>query len=896
MNGSWPYRVGVATLALIATSYSQQVFAQEVITSQSVPSTAPATQDGNGLANPVTAADEQGEIVVTGVRASARSAQSLKQNSLQVSDSIVADDIGKLPDNNVAEALSRITGVQITRSQGEGTGVIIRGLGDAQSQLNGRSIFNAVSRSVSYADVPSQLIQSVTVFKTPQADQIEGGIAGIVNTRLRRPFDFAGKQIAGSVRGFYGEQSKQFDPYANILVSDRFDTSIGEMGVLASVSYQTYSFRSFGAGLGPFLARRDLDTDASGTVTAADFMNIPGDGSLNVGNGKRKRPSANVAVQWRPTSELEVYVEGLYAGFRGREQTALLIAGTSPSGIRAGGVPSGAFEVFDGTRNYRSGSWRDVGVIPSALNRFADTNTAQAAGGYVWKKDRLTISGDVARTISIYKQRLPDTIFNSRIPRYSFDISGNDAVFDPQGFDFLNPANLTLLGFVDNRTRDKGTEWAAQNDFLYEFDDDSPLRNLKAGIRYSDRKADHIDVSAATFLSTNPSLAPFDELYEATPGNFPSDWPIRGFLVPNLRTTEKNLDYVRRAFGRPTGDPAYDPLRAYDIGERTWAGYVMGTFDLEPAGLPIDGNVGVRVIRTSNQVNGFLNAQGGGVVPVNEDNRYTRALPSINLRYKITPELFLRGSAAKQFTRQAFGSLSPTVNLNFVLATGSAGNPALRPLESRNYDLSLEWYPASTTSITLAGFQRNVDGFLVNSQAPETINGQTFLISRPRNATEGTIRGFEAGYQQFYDFLPGVLGGLGAQANYTFITSETRTDTGATARLPGLSRDSFNVALLYERGKVNVRFAYNWRSAYTNYTAIAEAGGLEFDGVAGIRSQLDGSFSYDVTDKIAITAEGFNILKPRRRDFFRLNDGSQVTNFHFFDDRRFSIGVRARLF
>ena len=839
--------------------------------------------------------DTAEDVVVTGVRASARSAQNLKRNSLQISDSIVADDIGKLPDNNVAEALSRLTGVQITRSNGEGTGVIIRGLGDAQSQLNGRSIFNAVARSVSYADVPSQLIQSVTVFKTPQADQIEGGIAGIVNTRLRRPFDFADTQIAGSVRGFYGEESDRLDPYANILVSDRFETAIGEMGVLASLSYQTFSFRSDGAGLGAFLARRDIDTNGSGTVTPADFMNIPGDGSVSSGYGTRKRPAANIAIQWKPTPELEVYVEGLYSGYRGREQTALLIAGTSPAGIRAGGVPNGPFSVFDGSNEYRSGSWRNVGVIPSGLNRFAKTYTAQAAGGYIWKRGRLTVSGDLARTISIYRQRLPDTIFNSRVPDYSLDLSGDEGVFDPRGFDFLNPANITLLGFVDNRTQDTGKEWAAQNDALYEFDDDFVLRSLKAGIRYSDRQAEHLDVSGATFLSSSPSIVPFPKLYQSTPRNLLGG-KAPAFLVPNMATTENDLDYVRAAFGRPLGDPAYDPSRAYDITEQVLAGYVMGTFDFETLGIPIDGNVGLRVARTRNSVRGSANAPGGGFIPVEENNTYTRALPSINLRYKITPNLFVRGSAAKQFTRQGFGSLSPTVNLNYVLQNGSAGNPRLQPLESKNYDVSIEWYPAATTSLTLAGFQRNVDGFLVNGQAPETINGQTFLISRPRNATEGTIRGVEAGYQQFFDFLPGLLSGFGAQGNYTFITSKTRTDTGATARLPGLSRHSFNAALLYERGALNLRAAYNWRSAYTNYTAIAEAGGLSFDGVAGLRSQLDASISYDVTDRIALTVEGFNLLKPQRRDFFRLNSGTEVTNYHFLDDRRFSLGVRARLF
>jgi outer membrane receptor protein involved in Fe transport len=170
---------------------------------------APATA-GNVAANPQAApvADDH-EIVVSGVRASLSSAIGIKRNSTQIVDSIVAEDIGKLPDNNVAEALQRVTGVQITRSQGEGSGIAIRGLSQVQQLVNGRNFFTTSGRTVALGDIPAALLAGVDVYKTSSADQIEGGIGGVVDIRLRRPFDFKGSEKSITAKGFYGDIAKR---------------------------------------------------------------------------------------------------------------------------------------------------------------------------------------------------------------------------------------------------------------------------------------------------------------------------------------------------------------------------------------------------------------------------------------------------------------------------------------------------------------------------------------------------------------------------------------------------------------------------------------------------------------------------------------------------------------
>src|SRR5690554_3078416 len=189
--------------------------------------------------------DEQiEEIVVTGIRASLTQALDVKRNNTQIVDAIVSEDIGKFPDNNVIEAMQRITGVQVTnRASGEVAGISIRGLTDINTTINGRNIFTASGLAVALQDIPASLIKQIDVYKTRSASQIENGIAGSVDIKTQRPFDFDGNKFLLAARAINQEQADEIDPNISGLASTRWDTNAGEFGALVNLSYAETNYR-----------------------------------------------------------------------------------------------------------------------------------------------------------------------------------------------------------------------------------------------------------------------------------------------------------------------------------------------------------------------------------------------------------------------------------------------------------------------------------------------------------------------------------------------------------------------------------------------------------------------------------------------------------------------------
>ena len=203
-------------------------------------------QDAQTEDSPTVAADPPGDdIVVTGIRRSLESAAAIKRNSDGIVDAIVAEDIGKLPDTFASSALQRVTGVQVTRGGGEAAGVQVRGLPDISTTYNGREIFTAEGRFVQIQDFPAGTVAALEVYKSGTANLIEGGIGGQVNVRGRKPFDFAGFEVSGSLNGVNWEQSGDLTWNGNLLISNRWDTGIGEIGVLVNASYVGLKFLEF---------------------------------------------------------------------------------------------------------------------------------------------------------------------------------------------------------------------------------------------------------------------------------------------------------------------------------------------------------------------------------------------------------------------------------------------------------------------------------------------------------------------------------------------------------------------------------------------------------------------------------------------------------------------------
>jgi TonB-dependent receptor len=332
----------------------------------------------------------QGEesIVVTGLRRSLQSAQNIRRNSDQIIDAIVAEDIGKLPDIAVSDSAARIPGVQVERGGGEAGRVLVRGLPDFTTTYNGREIFTAETRSVALQDFPSGAIGAIEVFKTSTANLVEPGLAGLVNVRSRRPFDFDGFEIAGSVWGLYTYQADEITPNGNILVTDRWDVGDGgEIGALIGFSYTRLRYLDS--------ERSNTDFVAGGGPNGTRFPDIQ---RIFYGRGDRTRPSINASVQYRPSPGVELYAEGLWQGFRNRVSDRLIAVPLW------GGSGFTDFQTQEGRPDLlESGTvtnpFRPDGFQGGTFNK---TNTYQFAVGGSYDAGPLRIAADIARTDSTF--------------------------------------------------------------------------------------------------------------------------------------------------------------------------------------------------------------------------------------------------------------------------------------------------------------------------------------------------------------------------------------------------------------------------------------------------------------------------------------------------------------
>ena len=264
------------------------------------------------------------DIVVTGYRAALGSAQEIKRNSASIVDAIVSNDIGKLPDNNAAEAIARVTGVTVQRYNDEAGVILVRGLPDVATTFNGREFFSAEDRVLHLQDFPAGVAAGIEVYKSGTSDLIEPGLAGLVNLRSRRPFDVKDTEIAGELRASYNDQAKAFDPAGNLLLTKRWDTPIGEVGALINVSYVRTTYRNADR----YADSAVISPRGFGADDPADDLTVttPGVGNdfrfpANAGNfyekGVRHRPAVNGTIQWRPTPNLELFAEGRWQASRG---------------------------------------------------------------------------------------------------------------------------------------------------------------------------------------------------------------------------------------------------------------------------------------------------------------------------------------------------------------------------------------------------------------------------------------------------------------------------------------------------------------------------------------------------------------------------------------------------
>ncbi|NIA54418.1 TonB-dependent receptor [Massilia sp. TW-1] len=956
-------------------------------------------------------------VHISGQRAALQSAQKLKQDADEVVDSIVAEDIGKLPDRSVTEVLQRIAGVTIDRNMAgdpnrqsvEGSGVSVRGLTYVRSEINGRDAFSAGGgRSLGFADVAPELMAGVDVYKNPSAEQIEGAIAGLVNLRTAMPFDYKGFKGTVGVSESYSTLRKGApSPTETILLSNRWKTDFGEFGALVDFAHAKSPTRSDGVGVDPYWPHVNSTNPALYDRSQTKW--IP----LGVGYRSqqfdRTRRGDYAAFQWRPNKDLTAALTYFKTKYK-EDLDEHVVSSSEDKWYQQ--VPS-ADSVFNGNGAFQSGTISNPTYGGSPFNSSQRINTRESSTRDVslnvqWRATpNLTWTNDVQHVHSTTQGFDADVSTGFIMPNQTMDMRGSVPQITLGSPAYMSDPNNYYWAYtqeaLDHAT---ATQTAWKSDVKFAFDH-PVLRDVRFGVRMANREGvnnkaqpfynwqaitfpwmegwqiNHVARLGDPRFAGGASLQQIDNFfggkYNLPPMLFANEATVRGFpdqwskihAYHDVLCAEKGSSctpWVASSFNSPAATNTQD--------EKTRAAYAQLRFGWDDLQHPIDGNVGLRYVKTKDVGSGYvaftppnLNLPTDGT-PVSgqenliniarfaqkmsAENTYHNWLPSLNLRMKYNEQLQFRFAASRSISRPDFGQLQVQTTLNATnsqtttkdasgkttsvhfdgtsLSGNSNGNAMLKPTTSTNFDLTAEWYFAKAGSLTFAAFSKDIKD-IVTTQSYDyvrnDVNGkpQSFVVTGPVNGAKGSARGFEIAHQQYYDFVPDWLKGIGTQASWTYVESKQRlnhpvfsawcsgndaasnynlfingcdTDARAFGNTPmqGLSRHTINLAVMYEQHGLSMRLAYNWRSRYLlgvtqwgsrgnnglNTNPDAPAGKFLIpttnnDQAFGLPlyqapyGQLDGSIFYDFTDKFRVGLEATNLTNSYTRQIMQQHPG-----------------------
>jgi iron complex outermembrane receptor protein len=835
------------------------------------------------------AAEGDGDIVVTGIRRSLQQAAQIKRDAPQVLDVITAEDVGKLPDANVAEALQRITGVQITRVFGEGQAVSVRGLQQVRVEVDGRTLLaysarlsppenEQLGRSSGLDSVPSSVFGRLEVRKSPLASQVEGGLGGSVNLVTPKPFDFREATVSMRAAGVYSENSEKFEPTVTGLVTSKF--ADGRFGVLLSAEYQKRTSLTQTLERNNFFDRRNGGTTALQAPQLLQYESFVVD---------RTRLGVNGSLQFQATPEFVLTAEGLFSKLTtGRVQDflAFRLPNSATAQIITNPVVQDNF-IVAGTTN---GTLTTAGQIrnePTKNYLFA-LNGKYDGGALTMEGDVSFSRGTIDQTIQIItlqgRALVPGT-FDFRAGVVPSLVLGTTAApFDATNVANFNPAGN---GVRSNRLLGVLEEWVGKFDVSYKVND---AITLHTGLRYADLRS----TSNAFRSQVTPTIAELQPYLRTTtnfapgiPGNFP-----RSFL-----STAPTYDYVFNRAQAAQPNPAVpggllpNAQRDYELNEKTYAGYLMFSAEQDVFGMPARANAGVRVVGTDFSVDTLLQSGTTALpifTPITDTNTYITVLPSANIAFNVTDRFLVRASVSQTMQRAGIAELAPSLFVNVINNVASGGNAALEPPTSLNADLSFEFYTGRTSLISGAVFYKDVSNFIASNTTLTVFPGfeeaGPIPYTRPDNVSSARIKGFELGIQQFFDFLPSPLDGLGMIANYTYSDAED----SAGFPLVATSKNSYNLIGLYEKGPVSARVAYNYRDeAVFEFTE----GRPSF---VGPRSQLDAQLGFDLSKGFGLQFQAQNLIPTKSATVEYSLIGPVALNSYALSERRYSVGVRAR--
>lgn len=892
-----------------------------------------------------TQATELEEVIVTGIRAGLRSSMEVKREAIQVVDAISAEDIGDFPDKNLGEALQRITGVQISRQDGEGRGVSIRGAepGLNRVEINGVTALSLTvggGRDVDFRDLPVEFVSRLEVYKSSTPEMTEGGVGGTVRVITRRPLDSPEPYLAGSTQMVYSNLADEYDPKFALIGSRTFLDNT--LGVLVAGTYEERHLDSHNARTTGWLRRAPTASGAGATPGRGTDINS--DGTLDwipeipryiIDRRETARPTLMSIVEWQPSESVKLFAEGTYA--RAKEEVRSMLMQLSASGglIDYANSTVGPDNTVQHLELVSSSAF-PIELAYRNINGSLEREQYTTALGASWDVGQFKLDGRLTyASAEVQNDEKNSTATAAGVPRAVIDY--NNGQRSPNitfpGFDTTTSQGVNNLTAVFNPRNNSQEETSAQ--FNVEYKPESNwLTSIKSGVDVRELTMDSlffqrtIQISSRTPTPASSGATLTVAVPQSTIQNIIDTYSgsndVRFFETGDVgfgggvRYWNDNGDATYNATIAASGlGPmdvhAFNPntrtnnsyqnfLDTWNVEEKTRAAYLQGSFRFEQLAVPISGTIGVRYVDTETLSSGFSRI----VLPTetlfpraSRSGGYTKWLPSLNLRFDLTDSLVGRMTAGKVLARPNPSQLALRRSLDGVGLTGSRGNPDLKPYEATQYDLGLEWYFSDDGYLSGAVFRKDISSFVTNTSRREEFDGSPgdgsdddYTVSIPINGdSKVTVNGIEAGFQYAFEFLPRPFNGFGALSNATYQDADGYRNqnpiTGEWPPFPGLSQLSYNYSLYYENDRFSVRGSYNWREKWL-VNPLGRGSLPEYTEDFG---SLDGSISVTIVPDVTVFLEAINLL-----DNDRLEHNSpyrRIGNETY--GQRYFLGVRAKL-
>ncbi|MBC3766530.1 TonB-dependent receptor [Neptunicella marina] len=851
-------------------------------------------------------------IQVTAVRGSLEKSVNIKQNAKSLVDSIAAEELGRFPDDNVADSLSHISGITVSRTRGgEAQYVNIRGLGPEFSivTLNNRILAtDDGGRNFAFDVIPSEMINGADVWKTVQAKNIEGSIGGAVDLKSARPLDNPGQHAVVSLTGDYNDLSEEVGKKFNGIYSNSWDDD--KLGFIVGLTHARGVERSDDMIDNFFFGVQDemeYDVNRDGVIGDNEKnLVIPGSYALGAYATDFKRTGVTSSFQWRPSDKFELaadvmvtrlqadatgYTESFYMADESEAQNRLSNMVLDGNVVTAMDVADVAMEVVT-LDEHRTVDTSLFGLnakyqVNEDFDLEADVYRSQSkrdSGG----KDTFVVAGSPGAHSGHYelnKGGLPDYIPNWTGGRTSDDFGNDD--FSPHWAErYGSDIEDTVTGYTLDGT--------------YGLDFDDVTTVFAFGAAYTSRNKtnkayDNDELGACnycgypfTFGEVGADVVrpfPYDNLFDGDSANVPRSFPI--FSIPDYAAglaaadgkTLVDFDGNERTFGPNESDlwePVYNPVNSYDIEEDTTALYVQANLE----GDTWFANAGLRWIQTEvTSLYSYNNIESIEIVNPNSSNpswdvtysdsaaqqangQYNKLLPAINVGIYLQEDLLLRAAAAQSLSRPTLDQLAPLTTDNAqsgLFTMNISGNPNIKPVYSDQADIALEWYFEEGGLISGTVFWKSLEGFITSNTTRVEIAGESFQVTQPINGDSAKVLGLEVGIQKLFD------NGFGFNASYAYTDTSTVVDGEDAGALPGVADKSFSVSFIYEKDRLSAQLGLDYTGELVTDTFSPL--GDDYHTTMEAQSIVTASVKYNVIENGQIFLEGQNLLDESNRVF-----------------------------